>query len=314
MAYYWGEIKMRHACMRVLALAVVTLTMSVSTAATTLEITTFNIRWFGSDNKVGPDPMILNNLRPFEDEKRVQAVRDFLANVVQPRDVIVFNEVVDKQLLKKILPRSWECISYEAGSEEHQYVVVCASPQYQFVPVSYDNDPIIEEVALGNARLRPAVRVDLADRSGKRLLRIVAVHLKAMPEETEKRVQQAHFIAKDLSNAKPVPTIILGDMNTYFPEKTGLPRSDVELIEKELDQFDKSFTFLKHSSPFTFRSKEFRSQFDQIYVNGQVRVTKGPDVFPVCSSTKNGTGYMNFEFYYEFVSDHCPVKVQVEVP
>ena len=70
---------------------------------------------------------------------------------------------------------------------------------------------------------------------------------------------------------------------------------------------------MDHKEPYTYRSPQHRSQFDHIYYNGPVKVVRGPDVFDVCSQTVNGKGYLNFEYYYENVTDHCAVKAVIQI-
>ena len=301
--------------LRLIATAMIALLgMSTAQATTTLELATFNIRWFGDTGAASDEPA--PNIRAqFADPKaRFEAVRDFIATVIKPKDVIAFNEIVDQDLLMRALPRGWNCVGYKHAEPRHQHVMLCASTKYKLVPVPYDDNAIIEDVAMANRGLRPAVRVDLADANGKRLLRIIAVHLKAMPAESKKRAEQASLIAKDLSSDNKVPTVIMGDMNTYFPAQTRLPQSDLDIIETQLDRFDTSFHYLKHKDQYTYRTDRYRSQFDQVFINDQVRVVAGPEVFSVCNATKDGDGYMNFAYYYEFISNHCPVRVQLAVP
>lgn len=283
-------------------------------ATTELQITTFNIRWFGVryDDPRGPNPKPID---PKAIKARAEIVRDFLEKAVDPHDVITFEEVVDVNLLKSVLPTGWTCMSYSTPNKSHQHVAICASPKYQLLKVPYDNNSTIEAVATDPQWSRPAVRVDLADLKGNRLLRMVGVHFKAMPGFSRERIRQMGAIATDLSQGPKVPTIILGDMNTFETDETRLKQDDIELLGTALAQKDPTFTYLSHSVPYTFRSPQHRSQFDQMFVNNGVRVIKAPKVFAVCSATRNAaSGYMNFDYYYKNVSDHCPVQVRVAVP
>lgn len=281
--------------------------------ATSIDMVTFNIHWFGAKFK-DPRGKKPRPIDPRKIEERTQIIRDFMQRVVRPQDVMAFEEVVDMQLLQAIVPQGWNCVSYENHNPSHQRVAICASAQFRFLPVPYDNNSAIEEVASDREWSRPALRVDLADMKGRRLMRLVAVHLKAMSNFSKERMRQVGAIANDLRKSAAVPTVIMGDLNSYWSQQTGNDRDDIDAFTEILQEADSSFSHVKHRSRFTFRSFQHRSQLDHFIVNGGVRVLDGPDVFPVCNQGKDGDGYLNFPYYYKFVSDHCPVRVRVEVP
>lgn len=279
---------------------------SANAQQTSVNITTFNLKWFG----IGGDPN-----KP-QKEYRIKYVKDLISSYLVKTNVFVFEEVVVVNDVLSVLPQGWQCISYQHPQPQHQHVVLCAMPGVTLNKVSYDNNFTIEEVQAGNGNLRPAVRVDVMETKSKRnLFTLVGVHLKAMPAETALRVQQAMAISKDLAKIpQGRPVVITGDMNTFLKSETKQNADDVDLILKGFNSASTGYVRVPHNpNTYTFRSPQFRNQFDQFYVRGTMRVTAIPDVFPVCSATQNGSGYLNFEFYYKNVSDHCPVTMQIVV-
>ncbi len=273
---------------------------------TSVNITTFNLKWFG----IGGNPNA-----PVK-EYRIKYVKDLISNYLAKTNIFVFEEVVVVKDIPSILPLGWSCISYQHPQPQHQKVVLCGAPGVSLNKVSYDNNFTIEEAQAGNANLRPAMRVDVVETKSKRnLFTLVGVHLKAMPNETILRVEQALAISKDLARIpQGRPVVMTGDMNTFLKSETKQTEDDVTLILKALNSGARGFVHVPHkANTFTFRSPEYRNQLDHFYVRGAMRVTFLPEVFPVCSATQNGTGYMNFEFYYKNVSDHCPVTMQIVV-
>lgn len=284
----------------------------IAFSAVQFEVVTFNVRWFGLtvDDPRTPNPKPKD---PILVKKQIATMADFINKVVNPKSIIVFQEVVDLVALQRILPPNWTCDGYKSSNIHHQHVVLCVSPLFRIANVPYDQNKVIEAVASDLVWSRPAVRADIVDRTGKRFLRVVGLHLKAAPNFSIERQRQIKVIAQDLRSSPSVPTILLGDMNTYSAKETGQAFDDVVLIERILKQADPSFVHLKHKEPYTFRSPQHRSQFDQIYFNGPIKVVKGPDVFDVCSQTVNGSGYLDFAYYYENVTDHCPVKAILQI-
>tara|TARA_B110001454_G_scaffold219136_1_gene250301 strand:- start:35829 stop:36722 length:894 start_codon:yes stop_codon:yes gene_type:complete len=273
---------------------------------TSVNITTFNLKWFG----IGGDPN-----KPIK-EYRIKYVKDLISKYLINTNLFVFEEVVVVKDVMSILPQGWTCISYEHPQPQHQHVVLCATPGVSLNKVNYDNNFTIEEAQGGNTNLRPAMRVDVVETKSKRnLFTLVGVHLKAMPTETALRMQQVAAISKDLAKIpQGRPVVLTGDMNTFLKSETKQKADDVDLLLQSLNSVSKGYIRVPHKpNVYTFRSPEFRNQFDQFYVRGTMRVTVLPDVFPVCSANQNGSGYMNFDFYYKNVSDHCPATLQIVV-
>ena len=272
-----------------------------------LEIGTFNIRWFGSAEHDQTYQL------PTTKAVRVSAVKDFLAKEMLPLDIVAFQEIVDFKALKSVLPKGWRCESYSHPFKLHQHVAICASPNYKLNQVPYDTDNVINETAYYDVdRARPTMRVDVSDRSGTRLIRMVAVHLKSAPNFALLRLKQVGMIARDLQNDPTLPVIVTGDFNSFSHTQTKLETDDVPLIERQLNQSGLSFRHIPHKAAYTFRNGRVRGQFDHFFVSKMVTSTTQPKVFAVCNHVKDGVGYENAAHYLRYVSDHCPVKIKVK--
>lgn len=284
-----------------------------SLAATNLEVSTFNTRWFGLSVQ---DPRS-GNMKPVPPavlEERARIMKDFIEKNIQNKDVISFQEVVDVASLEALLPKGWHCASYKMQNLYHQRVALCASGKYQLLNPPYDTDNSIEEVATDSDWSRPALRMDLADLNGKRIVRIVGVHFKSAPTFSKERQRQASVIAEDLAKDPTVPAILLGDLNTYSAKQTGEDKDDVEKIVSALQKTDKSFQGIPHNVRYTYRSYKYASLFDHVLVNRGIKAKAAPNVYAVCNNSQEGQGYLDFKYYYKFVSDHCPVSVSLTVP
>ena len=280
-----------------------------------IDFVTFNVRWFGSHYK-NPRAEKPVPIDPDVARERVVILKHFVEQVIKPTDVVQFEEVTDVKLLKKILPKRWTCASYHHDNRSHQKIAICASPAYKFLKVPYDDNMVIEEVAQEKDKQwsRPALRIDLADLDGNRIARFVGVHLKAMPFYSFERARQMKVIADDLARDRSLPVVVAGDMNTYLKEQTKRSADDVDFLTFLLKRSDPGFRHVKlPGAAYTFRSPRYRSAFDHVMVNGLVK-TSNAQIFSVCNRVRNGVGFLNFEYYYEYVSDHCPVRVKLKVP
>lgn len=295
-----------------LSSAAILLAVSIADAAprisprTDMTVATFNVKWFGLGGAMDGSP---------EKEKRDATIKKFMTEEIMPADVIVFQEVVDVPRLVKLLPAKWTCQSYDNPEPTHQHVVLCASEKYKLRLVDYDINNTIETVAINGNKSRPAVRVYVTNLQGKILFALVGVHLKAYPEESKTREFQAGEIAKDLARLNPsIPVLITGDFNTYPADQNGESEHDIDILEASLNQLNAGFQHVPMIEKYTYRSGNYKSQFDHFYVRGALQVLSKPDVYDICNATSNGQAFMNISFYNKNVSDHCPVKMTVTIP
>lgn len=260
-------------------------------------ITTFNIKFFG--------------YHP-ETEQRDPHLKIFLKNSVPASDIIVFEEIVDVPRLKNILPSQWQCLSYPAPYEGHQHVVLCHSPRFKFMREPTDNNDIIDEVAGERGTWRPALTSIVTDVSGKKLFRIVGVHLKALPEYSKARVAQAEMIAGYLEKLKSsnLPVVIAGDFNTFKVPDNNETVNDKELILSSFNAARLDMSLVPNDL-FTFRNSYGQAQFDHFYLSEAFKV-KSLKIFEVCnSSIINDAGNLDLTLYNKNISDHCPVTAEL---
>lgn len=263
---------------------------------TTFTITSFNIKFYAYHDV----------------EKRDPYLQDFLKKSVPDSDLIVFEEIVDTSRIKNILPANWECLSYVAPYEGHQHVVICHSDRFKFVREPSDDNDLIDEVAGAKGSLRPAVTAIVTDKEGKQLFRLVGVHLKASPEYSKTRLEQAAIIADYLKKVdSKLPVVIAGDFNTYFSPLNKETENDKDLILKAFNQNQLNLRLINNDL-FTFRSSYGQGQFDHFFVSDSMKATKPVKIFEMCNAeSTTGDGLLNLAYYNEHISDHCPVSAEI---
>ncbi|MFA6236698.1 MAG: endonuclease/exonuclease/phosphatase family protein [Bacteriovorax sp.] len=262
-------------------------------------ITTFNIKFYGYHS---------------EQEKRDPFLQTFLKDSVPASDIIVFEEIVDVPRLKNILPSQWSCLSYPTPYEGHQHVVLCHSPRFKFMREPSDNNDVIDEVAGERGTWRPALTTIVTDTSGKKLFRIVAVHLKALPEYSKARVAQAEIIAGYLEKLKSskLPVVVAGDFNTFKAPENNETVNDKELILNSLNSAHLDMHLVPNDL-FTFRTSYGQAQFDHFFVSDAFKVNP-LKIFEICNSAiTNDAGNLDLALYNKNISDHCPVSAEISL-
>lgn len=267
-----------------------------------VNITTFNIKWFGLGGSMWNSP---------ETEFRQQYIKRFLDQELPSSNIIVFVEVTNPELLSKIVADRFDCVTYARDSIRHQRIVTCYNPGKYRVE-KYDEDYIIPEVALDNPGLRPATQVKICSLNGKCFLQLIGVHLAAGPK-TEKRVEQMNLIAENLKKqTKILPTVITGDFNSYSTHQNGLAEDDMSLFEKTLSSTNTSFKSITRSIN-TYNTGERGRAYDHIVISSDITYSRVTG-YKACEKNPN----LNEKFipYYSFsryFSDHCPVTAQLTI-
>lgn len=269
-----------------------------------VKFVSFNIEWFGLGGR--PDNPFL--------EHREKTIKSFLNQHVLPADVISFEEIVNPVMLRKLLPTGWTCITYKNSSPTHQHVVLCANDKFKFTGVGYDkdNDGLINSVAINSESSRPALRVNLVDKATNRnLITVVSVHLKSAPNETGTRQTQIRAIGADLKNLSSTqPYIIMGDFNSFNPENSDLKTDEKYIFANALNAYTPGVNLLDLGKAYTYRTAMLKSQFDLFYVRG-AKVKTNPKVFSVCNNPQKTKDFYGLNYYNYWVSDHCPVSVEL---
>lgn len=281
-------------------LLLIFLLISATLHARELTITSFNIRYLG----LGGEPA-----GTIEDEFRIPWIQTFMRENNLFSDVIIFQEIVDKQKVKEILPVDYTCESYKSSQENHQHVVICYYDDFYdggpfaFMPVKGDHNYIIEESAL--TKYRPAVYGVLRDfESNNPLLRVVGVHLKAQAERFETRKEQATIIKDALKGLdQNIPTMIIGDFNLHSED-------EVNSLSTIFNDIGLSHVENKES---TYRSPSFEGILDHVWLSGNVKHSDLRVVGPKGKEEREAKRFDNLFFYNKFVSDHAAITLRIDL-
>lgn len=264
--------------------------LGASPVQAAISLTTMNIRFYGLNAEENRDPAINRYLD---------------ANGLRS-DVMVFQEIVDVERLEtKVVGLGYACTSYDNPARGHQHVVVCLKSTYRFEQAQDDDDFVLENVAMGNVMYRPAVHGVIRNvRTGKRVAHLVAVHLKAMPEDAAKRVQQFQMIHDYLAyeRADSLPAILVGDTNLFD--------ADQDAVNEVLLTDDLGLAAVSTPGRYTWRVPENGQRFDRIWIEAGLSVVGAAKVAGPCNLT-GPTAEAQIRLFNQEVSDHCAVSVQL---
>ena len=266
------------------------------------KVTTFNIQWYGlgGDMKGSTDA-----------EHRDTFIREFLDQHFPDTDVFAFQEIVDVERLSNLLPDTWTCLTYDSTNPRHQHVVLCHREGLLFLREPGDNNDIIDEVASDPNRSRPALRLLVAKEKGPAFARIITVHLKAFPDQSQTRLKQVEVLAKSMKGAKvELPTVILGDFNAYRSGETKNTEDDKVLMDQIFKKKGVDLVHVPNPAKNTYRKGYNKEQLDHIWISSGVQILDPLRVWSACNSNPVGkSGFQNIDYYNEHISDHCPVTV-----
>jgi hypothetical protein len=268
--------------------------------ATKYKVTTFNIEWYGLGGS--PD-------NGSEDEYRDANLKKYMAERLSDTDVLVVEEIIDLERLEKnVLAGGWKCKTYHSPNMKHQHVGMCLRPGLQFMSEPSDDNDIIDQVASDLERSRPALHLIVANERNKPLFRLIGVHLKAAPDFSNVRLEQAKQIADYIQSLKSnLPIVITGDFNTYSKADTRQNMDDDEMISRIWSPLGLSQTVGNY---FTYKTPKYSSHFDRFWVSSNVRVVSLPISQPECQYRQNNPSELNkIKEYNRDISDHCPVTL-----
>jgi exonuclease III len=282
--------------MKSLALGVFLL-VSTATAAP-LTVSSFNLQWYGLGGTMRGHPKGYNEYRNYH-------LKRFMEKHLFHSDVLLFQEVVTVDALQlSVVTPDYQCVTYPGPRpHKHQYIVACVKRALKF------DLQVIDEMQMGNGN-RPGLAVVIHGDKGTPKLRIVGVHLKAGLdiEDTEERAHQVGALTEWLKKQeKTVPTIVTGDFNEREPEALRSLFEQADLEEAVL------------GNP-TFISEMNRKvhNYDRFYVQKSLLTkTIKKTVFEACQKLDHPTDrlndYMDWTFYVRFISDHCPISLELDI-
>lgn len=268
-------------------------------AAKKYKVTTFNIEWYG----LGGSP------ERNAGEHRDKNLKNLFKSRLSDTDVLVVEEVVDLERLEtNVLPEGWLCKTYYNRNPTHQHVGICIRPGLQLMSEPSDDNDIIDDVASDQERSRPALHLIVANNSNQPLFRVIGVHLKASPDYSKTRIEQAKLIANYIKDLRSnLPVVITGDFNTFNKSDTRQKANDDELISNiwrpiGLSQFVGNY--------YTYKTPKYSSHFDRFWVSGNVKVESAPTTQPECQyNQKKPDELAKIKAYNRDISDHCPVTI-----
>lgn len=252
-----------------------------------LTVTSLNVEWYGRGGRINGD-----SSQEFRDREIVQ----FLTSEIPASDVYVFQEITDPVRLASLFP-TLNCSTYEVENQSHQFVVICAKED---IVESFDAE---FEVQLGRGGLRPAMILNLKEKSTSHVVSIVGLHLKAGTRETQTRLNQIEKLANSLKISKK--SLIIGDFNTFPFDVTGNWKDDHELMEDILTPV--GYHHIENRVP-TFLGR-FPKTLDRAFSRGlEIQSLR---VYGPCQKGSVQIPYQNERFYNRNISDHCAVQVKL---
>ncbi len=284
-------------------LAALLLTTSIS--ASSLKITTFNIRWFGLGGEI-------TGLR--SDEYRDQFIKEFLSTKYINTDIFLFQEIIDTDRLSNIMDGlGHHCVSYRHEQFNHQHLMICLKKSLDIVPEKGDDD-FIYPLVDNRPYLRPAIYGQVVDRySRKPLVHLVGLHLKAGPTSIDMRLTQVKNLTKRIKEykLKNIPVVVAGDLNTYRNSSDDTKVSDLVILGEAFQEV--GLTRRTSDYDYTYRSGGSGNSFDHAYVS-QTNESKYVEVWRACGkSVYKSKRFDNLSWYQRFISDHCPVSFRLEL-
>lgn len=288
-----------------LACAATVFSISGNSFASSLKITTFNLRWYGLGGEISGQR---------SDEYRDPFITEFLSTKYINTDIFLFQEVIDTERLGQLMNGlGHHCVSYRHEQFNHQHLMICLKKSLDIVPEKGDDDytyPLIEN----RPYLRPALYGQVIDRYSKKpLIHLVGLHLKAGPSSIDARLEQVNNLNKRVLEYRQnnLPVVIAGDLNTYRNSRYEDKESDLVVLGDAFKSID--VTRRTSDYDYTYRNGGSGNVFDHFYVSDKTE-TKYVEIWRACGgSSRNTKRLENLSWYQRFISDHCPVSLRVDI-
>lgn len=264
-----------------------------------LEVLTWNLEWFGSDNEIpkddkGPDDEILQM-------ENASTVLNKFGNL----DVIAFQEICDEQLFKQLAEKSNYNYYISPGKGGYQEIGMFYSKELEVVE---SPKQILVDQKYQFSYRPPVIATFKHETVGE--FTIIAIHLKAHRpsysyEDNEKsynrRKKSSEILAKYIhDNLDDEKVIIVGDWNddvdiSNFNDK---PTPFAEMLS------DESFRFTSMFLSYSFNES---SKYGNVIDHVCIHVCISDELFPYHLNTSI-TGAENIiKNYIKTTSDHFPV-------
>lgn len=279
--------------------------LATTISASSLKITTFNIRWYGLGGEITGQR---------GDEYRDPFIKEFLETKYINTDIFIFQEIIDTDRLSGIMDGlGHHCVSYRHEQFNHQHLMICLKKSLDIVPEKGDDDYIFPLMA-NRPYLRPAIYGKVIDRYSKKpLAHLVGLHLKAGPDSIDDRIIQVQTLTNRIKEYRQdgLPLVIAGDMNTYRHGSDDTRESDLVILGETFKEINVSRRTSDYD--YTYRGKSNGNSFDHAFVSDETQ-TKYVEIWRACGkSIFNSKRHENLSWYQRFISDHCPVSFRVEI-
>lgn len=248
-----------------------------------LKVSSFNIKCFGTNGVYQGD---------FGTETRSGAVKDFFSENLFDSDVVFFQEILDRDLLKSLLPNNFKVLTYEHSFNKHQFILVA----YRFKTCKINKIEKIPETAINTTVSRPAIYTSITTlyQSLPKTFNIVGVHIKSGDKKEHLRDYQVSTILSYLKANKLTDNlIVLGDFNiTSDDEKT------------RLDEKFKTINLKRASlNKDTYQTKWESKEIDLCYFSSDFKKYK--------ITTVDVKDYGGSEKFNLNISDHTPITFEI---
>lgn len=263
-----------------------------------LTISSFNIRCFGFggqyDGRKG-------------DEHRQESLHNILTKHLADCDAIIFQEICVPDMIQSILPDGYTFHTYHHDYPRHQHVGIAIKDCYELIDPR-DKGFIIDGVTINEKTSRPGMYGLLVDKQTKSpVAHLIGVHLKSGRYHTVSRTDQANVIKNFVSTLEQsIPTVMAGDFNTQAAIITGHIEDDIKMVDRILST---AGVLRVDCQKNTYKTPWENHQLDHIYYSRPLKPENELWVLNIEDVFQGDINESTIELYYEWVSDHIPIKV-----